>query len=123
MALSGSGPANEKRVLAAGDELQRMQLEASVLGQLRVEAPVEFGQRELLVEAGLLIAALDEARAAAVQFILQEKREGLDEGLVGALGLEDASVQRGAHAREAQLFEALFDFRHAYGHCGYSVSD
>ncbi len=49
--------------------------------------------------------------------------EALDEGLVGTLGLEDASVQRGAHARQAQFFEALFDFRHAHGHCGYSVSD
>ena len=83
MALSSSsaGPTDQKRVLAGGDELQRMQLEARVLGQLQVEAPVEFGQRELRVEPGLLIAALDEARATTVQFILQDQREGLDVNL------------------------------------------
>jgi hypothetical protein len=71
--------ADDQRVLAGGDELQRVQLEAGLARQFRVEGPVEFGERKLLFEAGLLVAALDEPGLAAIQFVLQDQREGLEE--------------------------------------------
>jgi hypothetical protein len=53
-----------------------MQLEAGLLWQLGVEAPIELGQRELLLEPRLLIAPIDQARAAPIELVLQDQREG-----------------------------------------------
>ena len=102
VAFAGAWRADQNGVVGLGDELQRMQLEAGRLGQLGVEPPVELGKRELLVQAGLLVAPLDQARAAPVELVLQDQREGLQERLIGALRLEDARVQRSAHSGQAR---------------------
>ena len=49
--LAGAGLADDECVGAFADELQRVQLEARLAWQLRVEAPVEVGQRESFFEA------------------------------------------------------------------------
>jgi len=44
--------------LAFADELEGVQLEARLTGQLRIEAPVKVGQGGALVQTGLFEAAL-----------------------------------------------------------------
>jgi len=48
--LAGAGLADDQRVGALADELERVQLEARLSRQLRVEAPVEVGQCEAFFE-------------------------------------------------------------------------
>ena len=50
MALAGAGLAYDQRIAALGDELERVQLKAGRSGQLGVKAPVQIGQRRLLVQ-------------------------------------------------------------------------
>jgi hypothetical protein len=45
-----AGAADDQRVGALADELERVQLEARLSRQLRVEAPVEVGQCEAFFE-------------------------------------------------------------------------
>lgn len=101
VALAGASLADDQRVLATGHELQGMQLETGLPRQLRVEGPVDFGERELLLESGLLVASLDKPRLAPVEFVLQDQREGLEERLLAALCLQHAGLERVAHARQA----------------------
>ena len=90
MALTGTGLADDQRIGTLGDELQGVQLEAGRPGQLGVETPVEVGQRDLLVQTGALVAALHQARATPVEFVLQHGREGLQKRCITGLGLHDA---------------------------------
>jgi len=62
------------------------------------------------------VTALDEAGLTAVQFVLQDQGEGLEKGLVGALRLQHARLERVADTRQAQLLQAAFDFRHGHRH-------
>ncbi|MHC2655126.1 hypothetical protein ACVMHY_007705 [Bradyrhizobium barranii subsp. barranii] len=95
--------ANKQSVLASGNERQGVELEAGLTWQFGIEGPVELGERQLFVEPGLLVSPLDKTGLTTVQFILQDKGEGLEEGLVGALRLEHARLQRVADTRQAQL--------------------
>jgi hypothetical protein len=115
MALAGAGLADDQRVGALADELQGVQLEAGAARQLRVEAPVEVGQRGPLIQARALEAALGQARAAPVQLVLQHGGEGLQEGLLGGLGLHHAGGQGLGNARQAQLAQGAFDLDHVHG--------
>jgi hypothetical protein len=109
--FAGAGFADDQRVVAGGDELQRVKLEAGLAGHFGIEAPVEFGEREFLFEAGELVAAFNEPRLAAIQFVLQDQCEGFKEWLLRALGLQHARFKRVAHAGQAELSESPFDFR------------
>ncbi len=84
------GLADDQRVAPLGDELERVQLEACLARQLGVETPVEIGQRGALVQPGLVVAPLGQSGTAPVEFVLQDQREGLQEWLLGSLGLQDA---------------------------------
>ncbi|WP_352795143.1 hypothetical protein [Mesorhizobium sp. M0243] len=84
--------------------------------QFGIEGPVKLGERQFLIEPGLLISPLDKAGLATVQFVLQDQGESLQEGLVCALRLQHARLQRVADARQAQLSKAAFNFW--YGHHG-----
>ncbi|MEY9827328.1 hypothetical protein ABIF75_010974 [Bradyrhizobium japonicum] len=101
--LPGARFANKQSVLASGNERQGVELEAGLTWQFGIEGPVELGERQLFVEPGLLVSPLDKTGLTTVQFILQDKGEGLEEGLVGALRLEHARLQRVADTRQAQL--------------------
>ncbi|MGC0390000.1 hypothetical protein ACVIU7_002710 [Bradyrhizobium liaoningense] len=83
--LPGARFANKQSVLASGNERQGVELEAGLTWQFGIEGPVELGERQLFVEPGLLVSPLDKTGLTTVQFILQDKGEGLEEGLVGAL--------------------------------------
>jgi hypothetical protein len=115
VALAGAGLADDQRVGAFGDELQGMQLEARLTWQLRVEAPVEVGQGEALVELGMLEAPLGQARSAPVEFVLQHRSEGLQERLLRGLCLHQPGVQRLGNARQAQLAQGALDLIHGHG--------
>ncbi|CKV76445.1 Uncharacterised protein [Mycobacterium tuberculosis] len=110
----GARFADEQRVLAGGNERQGVELEAGLARQFGIEGPVELGERELFVEPGLPVSSLDKAGLTTVQFVLQDQGEGLEEGLVGALRLQHARLQRVADARQAQLSQATFNFRHGH---------
>jgi hypothetical protein len=77
-------------------KLQGVQLEAGRARTLRIEALVELGQRDVFVQAALLVAPIHQARAAPVQFILQNQRERVEEGFLVGLGLQHAHFERGA---------------------------
>lgn len=114
--IPGARFADQHRVLAGGNERQGVELEASLARQFGIEGPVEFGERQFFIEPGLLISPLDKAGLATIQFVLQDQGEGLEEGLVCALRLQHARLQRVADARQAQLSQAAFNF--GYGHHG-----
>ena len=103
MALARAGLAHDQRVGAFGDELEGVQLKAGRTRQLGVEAPVKVGQADLLVQARAFVASLHQARAPAVELVLQQGGEGLQEGLLGRLGLHQPGGQYLGHAQEAQL--------------------
>ena len=63
----------------------------------------------------LLEAPLGQARAAPVELVLQHGGEGVQEGLLGALGLHHAGAQGGGDARQAQLAQGAFDLLHVHG--------
>ena len=63
----------------------------------------------------MLEAPLGQARAAPVELVLQHRREGVQEGLLGALGLHDAGAQGGGDARQAQFAQGAFDLLHVHG--------
>ena len=115
MALAGAGLADDQRVGALADELQGVQLEAGAARQLRIETPVEVGQRGALVQARALEAALGQARATPVELVLEHGGEGLQKRLLGGLGLHHAGGQRLGDAREAQLAQGAFDLDHVHG--------
>ena len=77
--LAGPGGADQERVLAFLHELQGVEIEAGALGYFRVVAPIKLLKRDPLIEPRELEVALEEARAPGVEFILQERREGLEE--------------------------------------------
>ena len=54
-----------------------------------------------LVIVGFALAVL-----VGVWFLIEKTR----------LGFEQARLERGAHAGEAELLQGLFDFHHAHGH-------
>ena len=103
VALARAGLSDEQGVLAAGDELQGVQLEARLLWNLGIEAPVKLLQRRLLVEAGKDISALDQPRAPPIELVLQDQREGLQKGLIGGLGLQHTGLQRRSDSGEPEL--------------------
>lgn len=100
--FSSGGLANEQSVFAGGDKLQRVQLEAGLTRQFGIEGPVELRERELLVKPGLLVAASDETGLTTIEFVLQEQAEGLEERLAGALGLQDAGLERVARMPDSR---------------------
>ena len=51
MAFAGSRRSDENRVLALSDELAADQLKEFLLGELGIEAPIEFRESEPLLEA------------------------------------------------------------------------
>ncbi|MCY1537821.1 hypothetical protein D9M68_733310 [compost metagenome] len=116
MTLAGAGLANQQRVVGIGNELQGVQLEAGLARQLRVECPIEVSQGAALVQARLLVAPLEEPGAPAIQLVLQDHGEGLEEGLLAGLGLQHAGLQCGADAGQAQLAQGAVDFSKAHGH-------
>ncbi|MHC2640490.1 hypothetical protein ACVJGB_003358 [Bradyrhizobium liaoningense] len=81
--LPGARFANKQSVLASGNERQGVELEAGLTWQFGIEGPVELGERQLFVEPGLLVSPLDKTGLTTVQFILQDKGEGLEEGRAG----------------------------------------
>ena len=89
-------------------------------GSLGLKRQSKSMQREPLVQAGLLVASLGQARAAPVEFVLQDQREGLQEGLLGGSGPAGLRVlEGGGDARQAQLAQGAFDLIHVHGRsCG-----
>jgi len=98
MTLPGTRWPDQERAVALGNELQRMQLKADPLRNLRVVAPVELRQRHALIQARCSIAALQQARLPPVQFILQDRREGFQETQICCLRFQNARLQRSADA-------------------------
>ena len=92
--LASARFADDQPVLACGDELQRVELEAGLTRDFRIERPVELGERELFLKAGLQVAPLDEPRLTPVELVLQNQGEGLKKRLLGALWLQYAGFQR-----------------------------
>jgi len=115
MALAGAGLANDQGIGTLADELQGVQLEAGAARQLRIETPVKIGQADLLIQPGSLEAALGQARAPAVQLVLEHGGEGLQKRLLGGLGLHHTGGQRLGNAREAQLAQRAFDLDQVHG--------
>jgi hypothetical protein len=115
MTLPGARLADDQRIGALADELQGVQLEAGAARQLRVETPVEVNQREPLIQARAFEAALGQARAPAVQLVLQHGGEGLQEGLLGSLSLHHAGGQGLGNAGQTQLAQRAFDLDHVHG--------
>ena len=115
-AFARAGFADDQRVLAFSDEFQRMQLEARLARQLRIEAPVKVRQGRTLVQTRLLVTTVQQTRTAAVQFILQNHRESLQERRLVCLRLQYASLQGGANAGQAQVAQRTFDFVHGHAH-------
>ena len=85
MTLPGAGRTDQNGAVALGDELQGMQLETDALGDLGVVAPIELRQRGAFIEAGELVAAFEETGLPAVELILEDDREGFEEGEIGWL--------------------------------------
>jgi len=75
-----------------------VQLKAGRAGQLGVETPVEVGQADLLVQTRAFVAALHQARAPTVEFVLQHGGKRLQEGLLGSLCLHQPGGQCLGHA-------------------------
>ena len=115
MAFTGAGFANDQGVGALGDEFEGVQLEARLPGNLGVEAPVKVSQAGAFIESGLFEPALCQTRTAPIEFVLQHGGKGVEEGLLGALGLHDTGVQGGGNAGQAQFAQGAFDLSEGHG--------
>lgn len=81
-----------------------MQLEAGLTRQFGFEGgQVELRERELLFKPRLLVAAIDQTGLTTIEFVRQERAEGIEERLAGALGLQDTGLERVGYARYPQL--------------------
>ena len=77
-----------------------------VFGHLRIEAPVEIGERLHRGDAGLFQPAREEPIGAARELVLDEQLEKLEMRQRRGFGLRDAARQGLDHAGEAQMAEA-----------------
>jgi hypothetical protein len=102
--FTGAGFANDQGVGALGDEFERVQFEARLPGNLGVEAPIKVSQAGAFIEPGLFEPALCQTRTAPIEFVLQHGGKGVQERLLGALGLHDAGVHQlpGLHPRSSR---------------------
>lgn len=87
VALARTRLAHKDGVGAICDELESVKLEACLLRDLRIEAPVKLLERWLFIKAGERKSSLDQPGSTAVEFVLQDQREGLQKCLIGNLGL------------------------------------
>jgi hypothetical protein len=118
MARAGAGLADDERVVPFGDEPERMQVEAGRARQRGVEAPVEVGQCDALAQPALLVAPLHQSRSAPIRFILQDQREGVEEGFLVGLRLQHPRFERGADTGQAQRAQCALNFNHVHAHGG-----
>lgn len=88
--------------------------------ELAVEVEVE-GVEGLadVAEPGALHAALEEAVLPALQLVLDERGDEVERRPVISLRLDDARLEGGGHARDAQLAQGAGDF--GEGHSGLLV--
>ena len=93
------------------DKARTRELDHLGLRSLRVEAPVEIGERFHGGDPGLLQAAGDQAIRAAGEFVLDEELEEVERGQRRRLRLCDARRQRVDHPREPEGPEPCRELR------------
>ena len=85
------------------DKPRARQFDDLGLGDLRIEVPVEVGERLHDGDAGLFEAAREEAIGASGELVLHEQFEKLQMRERRRFGLRDASGERVDHAGEPQM--------------------
>jgi hypothetical protein len=120
VALARAGRPEEERVLVLRDEVAGGEVEDEAPVELAVEVKVE-GVEGLahVAETGALHAALEKAVLAALQLVLHERGDEIERRPVVGLRLDDAGLEGGGHARDAQLAQGAGDF--GEGHSGLLV--
>src|SRR5262245_29102152 len=111
MALAGAGWAEEEAVFALTDEARGGELEDERAIHLLVEIEVKVIERALgIAETRQLVPTLEEPVLSPAEFISDERRHEIDRRHFLGLGLPEACVEDGGHAREAQLAERAIEF-------------
>ena len=85
------------------DESRARQFHDLGLGNLRIEMPVEIGERFHGRDAGLFQAAREEAVGASRELVLHEQFEKLQMRERGGFSLRDAPGERVDHAGQSQV--------------------
>src|SRR5574341_1909968 len=94
-----------------GDEVAGGELEDKAAVHLLVEVEIEGVQPLVRVaEARLLDAAGEQPVLAPEELVADEGGEEVDRRQLGGLSLEQAGLERGGHARAAELAEGALQF-------------
>lgn len=111
VALACAGRPEEEGVLVLRDEVAGGEVEDKAPVELAVEVKVE-GVEGLarVAEAGALHAVLEEAVLPALQLVLHERGDEIERRPVIGLRLDDAGLEGGGHARDAQLAQGAGNF-------------
>jgi hypothetical protein len=111
MRFADTGRADQQDAALTRDEAGAGQFNEFPLGDLRIEGPVEVGERLHHGDAGLFQAAHKEPIGAARELILDEQFEKLEMGQRGRFGLRDAPGQGLDHAGEPEVTESGRELR------------
>ena len=106
MRFADTGRADQQHAAVRVDEARAGQFDDLRLRDLRIEAPVEVGERLHRGDAGLFEPAREEPIGASRELVLDEQLEKLQMRQRGGFGLGDAPRQGLDHAGEAQMAQA-----------------
>ena len=111
VALAGARRAEEEGIIALTDEARGRQLVDERPIHLSVEGEVETIQRPVgVAEAGLLVAACEQAVLPALELVGDERRDEVDRGHLLSLGLEEPEFEHIGHAGQPALAEGAVEF-------------
>ena len=105
-------------LIAYRQPITRGEIEDVALRDSRIIAPVEALEVLALGEPRESEAALEQARVSAVELVLDEPGEGLEEVHLVVGDLQGTGLQGGAHAREAQVAQGALELSGRHGHRG-----
>ena len=101
--FADAGWPNEQHPVVGLDKPRARQFDNLGLGDLRIEVPVEVGERLHDGDAGLFQAAREEAIGASGELVLDEQFEKLQMRKRGGFGLRDAPGEGVDDAGESQV--------------------
>lgn len=104
--FADTGWADQQHAAVCVDEARAGQFHDLCLRNLRIEVPVEIGERLRRGDGGLFQAPREEPIRTTRELVLDEQLEKLEMGQRRGLGLGDATRQGLDHARQAQMAEA-----------------
>ena len=111
VALAGAWRVEEEGILALRDEPRGRELVDERSIHLRVKGEVEAVERAVgVAEAGLLVAAREEAILAALQLVADERRDEVDRRHLLGLRLVESRVKDISHAGQPELAERAVEF-------------